>query len=177
MATLSSKKTMKLSFLSLNATSPYVNDAIKIYDEYIPGDREYQEHFFRSNMRRPGYIGLLAQIDKKIVGFAFGSFSLVGQWWHDKVANYVGYEHPALQSAWVLTQLNVLEAYRNRNIGQQLLEAIITQQTRSNLLLSTQVANTNAQRFYKRLGWYVLHEGFIFSSGDEPYKILAKTLS
>ncbi len=168
---------MTYKLLPLTATSPYVKDAIQIYDEYIPGDTEYQEHFFLSNMRRPGYVGLLAQIDDRIVGFAFGSFSLVGQWWHDRVANHVGYEHPALQSAWVLTQLNVLEAYRNQNIGQYLLETIIRQQTRSNLLLSTQVANTGAQRFYKRLGWYVLHEGFTFSSGDEPYKILAKTLA
>lgn len=167
---------MKLKFLPLNAISPYIADAIKIYDEYIPGNPEYQEQFFRSNMRRPGYVGILAQVDNKIVGVAFGSFSLVGQWWHDKVAMNVGYEHPALQSAWVLTQLNVLAAYRNHNIGQQLLEEIIQQQTRSNLLLSTQVANTGAQRFYKRLGWYILHDGFIFSAGDEPYKILAKTI-
>ena len=167
---------MNLNFLPLNPTSPYVMDAIKIYDEYIPSSLDYQEHFFRSHMRRPGYVGILAQIDHKIVGFAFGSYSLVGQWWHDKVVNHVGFEHPALQSAWVLTQFNVLEAYRNQSIGKMLLAEIIEQQTKSNLLLSTQVANTGAQRFYKRLGWYVLHEGFVFSSGDEPYKILAKTV-
>lgn len=167
---------MTPNFLPLHANSPHLLDAIKIYAEYIPGNFDYQDHFFRTHMRRPGYVGVLAQIDHKIIGFAFGSYSLVGQWWHNTVATNVGYEHPALQSAWVLTQFNVLEAYRNQNIGKILLNEIITQQTQSNLLLSTQVANTGAQRFYKRLGWYVLHEGFVFSSGDEPYKILAKTV-
>ncbi|GAB5491105.1 MAG: GNAT family N-acetyltransferase [Phototrophicaceae bacterium] len=167
---------MTLNFLPLSSTSPYFMDAIKVYDEYIPSNQEYQIHFFRNHMRRPGYVGVLAQVDDVIAGFAFGSYSLVGQWWHDTVANHVGYEHPALQSAWVLTQFNVLEAYRNQSIGKTLLAETINQQTETNLLLSTQVANTGAQRFYKRLGWYVLHEGIVFSSGDEPYKILAKAV-
>lgn len=168
---------MTVKFLPLHARSPYVMDAVHIYNEYISAELDYQEHFFRTHMRRPGYVGLLAQVDECIVGVAFGSFSLGGQWWHDRVATHVGAEHPALQDAWVLTQLNVLKAYRNRTIGKQLHDAIIEKQTQPNLLLSTQVANHHAQRFYKRYGWHILHDGFIFSSGDEPYKILHKTVA
>lgn len=167
---------MTLELIPLNATSPYVMNAVKIYNEYIAGEMDYQEHFFRSHMHRPGYVGLLAQVDKRIVGVAFGSYSLSGQWWHERVAAHVGREHPAIQDAWVLTQLNVLKAYRNRKIGETLHHRIIEEQTRQHLLLSTQVANKAAQRFYKRHGWQVLHEGFQFSSGDESYKILHKFL-
>ncbi|MEO1290521.1 MAG: GNAT family N-acetyltransferase [Chloroflexota bacterium] len=167
---------MPLELLPLNSSSPYILDAVRIYNEYIAGELDYQEHFFRSHMIRPGYVGLLAKLDKKIVGVAFGSFSLAGQWWHDRVTTYVGREHPALQEAWVLTQLNVLKAYRNCKIGAQLHDTIISKQKRHNLLLSTQVANRDAQRFYKRYGWHILHKGFQFSSGDEPYQILYKTL-
>lgn len=167
---------MSVDLLPLNPKSSHVLVAVKIYNEYIPGDLDYQEHFFRTHMRRPGYVGLLARLDHKIVGFAFGSFSLPGQWWHERVSTHVGRIHPALQDAWVLTQLNVLQAYRNRKIGEILHNHIITKQTRKHLLLSTQVANPGAQRFYKRLGWRVLHTGFNFSQGDEPYKILHKTL-
>lgn len=85
---------MTVDLLPLNSKSPYFIDAVNIYNEYIPGEMEYQEHFFRSHMRRPGYVGLLAQIDDKIVGVAFGSESLPGQWWHERVASHVGREHP-----------------------------------------------------------------------------------
>lgn len=167
---------MTVDLLPLNSKSPYFIDAVNIYNEYIPGEMEYQEHFFRSHMRRPGYVGLLAQIDDKIVGVAFGSESLPGQWWHERVASHVGREHPALQDVWVLTQLNVLKAYRNRKIGERLLHHITREQKCKRLLLSTQVANISAQRFYRQRGWQVLHEGFTFSSGDEPYKIMHKNL-
>ena len=168
---------MTVDLLPLHNDSPYVLDAVNIYNEYIPGEIDYQEHFFRSHMRHPGYSGLLARVDSKIVGVAFGSNSLPGQWWHERVVAQIGREHPALQNAWVLTQLNVLRAYRNQKIGETLLHHIIAEQKCERLLLSTQVANVAAQRFYRRHGWQVLHEGFRFSPGDEPYKILHKTLN
>lgn len=167
---------MTVKLLPLNRKSPYIIDAVRIYNEYIPGELDYQEHFFRTHMRHPGYIGILAQVDDKIVGLTFGSDSLPGQWWHERVASNVGREHPALNNAWVLTQLNILKAYRNRQIGEILLHKVSKAQKRQRLLLSTQVANIAAQRFYLRHGWQVLHQGFRFSSGDEPYKILCKNL-
>lgn len=174
---------MTLQFIPLTEQSAYLDAAVAVYNEYLPGDLPRQEQFFRSHMRRPGYVGLVAKVvsarqkNDEIVGVAFGSYSLVGQWWHERVAAHVGHDHPALQDAWVLTQLNVLQAHRNKGIGQQLHDAILKKQVRPHVLLSTQVANTDAQRFYKRNGWRVLHEGFRFSPNDEPYKILAKTLA
>lgn len=168
---------MTVDYLPLLPTSTQLLDAVRVYNEYIDGDLPRQEQFFRSHMRRPGYVGLMARNDDKVIGFVFGSFSLVGQWWHERVATHVGHAHPALQDAWVLTQLNVLEAHRNKGIGQALHDRILKKQTSSRVLLSTQVANTGAQRFYKRNGWYILHDGFRFSANDEPYKILAKKLT
>lgn len=167
---------MRIELQHLTQDSPYLLGAIRVYNEYIAGEIDYQEHFFRTHMRRPGYIGLIAILDERVVGVAFGSHSLVGQWWHERVASRVGYDHPALQNAWVLTQLNVLASYRNRKIGELLHNRIIEMQGCSNLLLSTQVANAKAQRFYLRHGWKVLHTGFRFSAGDEPYMILHKKL-
>ncbi|MEL6525293.1 MAG: GNAT family N-acetyltransferase [Chloroflexota bacterium] len=168
---------MSVDYLPLTSTSTQLLDAVRVYNEYIDGDLPRQEQFFRSHMRRPGYVGVMAISDDKVVGFVFGSTSLVGQWWHERVAANVGSEHPALQNAWVLTQLNVLQAYRNKGIGQTLHDRILAQQTSPRVLLSTQVANTGAQRFYKRNDWYILHDGFRFSANDEPYKILAKKLT
>jgi len=165
---------MPVDYLPLTPTSTQLLDAVRVYNEYIEGDLPRQEQFFRSHMRRPGYVGLMALTDDKVIGFVFGSSSLAGQWWHERVAAHVGHTHPALQDAWVLTQLNVLQAHRNKGIGQTLHDRILHKQPSPRTLLSTQVANTGAQRFYKRNGWRILHEGFRFSANDEPYKILAK---
>ncbi|MGJ3239619.1 MAG: N-acetyltransferase family protein [Anaerolineae bacterium] len=168
---------MSVELLALTVRSPHVLEAVQVYHEYAEGELSAQEHFFRSHMRRPGYAGLLAKVDDKIVGLAFGSTSMPGQWWHERVASQVGHEHPALQDAWVLTQLNVLRAYRNRKIGATLHDALIAKQRHMRLLLSTQVSNRGAQRFYQQHGWQCLHAGFKFSASDEPYQIWHKTLS
>jgi len=167
---------MSIDLQPLTKDSPYVIGAVSVYNDYIAGEFKYQEHFFRSHMRRPGYVGFVAIADEKVVGVAFGSHSLGGKWWHERVAVRVGHHHPAVQNAWVLTQLNVLTDYRNHKIGSRLHDHIIQQQSRPNLLLSTQVANIAAQRFYKRHGWQILHSGFRFSSGDERYMILSRSV-
>lgn len=167
---------MNIEFLPLNQDSVYLRKAVAVYHEYTPGDMRYQTNFFTSHMKREGYVGLVAQVEKEIVGVAFGSNSLVGQWWHSKVVYHVGENHEALQNAWVLTQVNVLSAYRNHGIGTLLHDKIISKQKCPRLLLSTPVSNKDAQRFYKRYGWDYLHHGFPFFAGDEPYAIMYKNL-
>jgi ribosomal protein S18 acetylase RimI-like enzyme len=167
---------MDIEFFALSDESPYLVEAVEVYNEYVAGDLRYQEHFFRSHLGREGYRGLVARHENKTIGVAFGSCSLRGQWWHERVSVHVGREHEALQSAWVLTQLNVLAAYRNQQLGTLLHEKIIAAQPCKKLLLSTPVSNKAAQRFYLRHGWYFIHDGFVFSSGDIPYAIMAKKL-
>lgn len=163
--------------LSFDANSPYFDAAVAIYSEYAThGEPQTHRVFFLEHSARADYIGLVVQMDSKIVGVTFGSRSRPSNWWHEKVAEQVGDDHPALQDAWVLTQLNVLAAYRNRGVGTQLHDAILAQQPCCKALLSTPVTNTAAQRFYQRYGWRVLHPGFAFSTGDEPYTILHRTL-
>lgn len=167
---------MDIELIALSENSPYMNEAVEVYNEYVAGDLRYQEHFFRSHVGREGYRGLVARHANKTIGVAFGSCSLRGQWWHERVAAHLDKDHEALQGAWVLTQLNVLAAYRNQKLGTILHDAIIRVQPCKKLLLSTPVSNKAAQRFYLRHGWYFIHEGFVFSSGDIPYAIMAKAL-
>jgi ribosomal protein S18 acetylase RimI-like enzyme len=164
---------MKIELVPLNETAPCFLDAVAIYGEYVPGDLRYQRVFFQTHMSRQGYMGFAAVADDVTVGFAFGSDSLAGQWWHEKVLLNLDEEcDDVLQDAWVLTQLNVLQAYRNAGIGGLLHDALIAAQTRTHLLLSTPVSNHAAQRFYQRRGWRTLHAGFCFSKGMEPFMIL-----
>lgn len=168
---------MNIELLPLATDSAYLEDAVAIYAEYIGDAPHHHSAFFHSHTKRAGYCGFVARVDERIVGVAFGSCSVVGQWWHDKVAQHVGKLHPALQEAWVLTQLNVLAAYRNQHIGTMLHNQILTKQPSRNVLLSTPVANVAAHRFYKRHGWHVLHGGFSFLAGDEPYAIFHKIIT
>ncbi|MGJ3239618.1 MAG: hypothetical protein ACFE0Q_12990, partial [Anaerolineae bacterium] len=57
-----------------------------------------------------------------------------------------------------------------------LLERVLHEQPHPNALLSTQVDNLVARRFYERRGWRYLHTGFAFQAGYEPYCIMHKSV-
>jgi ribosomal protein S18 acetylase RimI-like enzyme len=168
---------MNVNLLPLSEDVPYLAEAVAVYTEYSGGDPRYNQHFFTIHMKRDNYIGLAAQVNEQIVGIGFGSRAQRGQWWREKVAHEIGDKHLALVNAWVLTQLNVLENYRSQGIGTILHDALIEQQPCAKALLSTPVSNVGAQRFYERHGWTVLHQGFAFARGAEPYMILQKVVS
>ncbi|MCU0497861.1 MAG: GNAT family N-acetyltransferase [Anaerolineae bacterium] len=156
----------------IGLTRDNMRAAAQIYVAIWGGQVEELLGFFQRNPSRPHYYGLLAVIDQQIVGMGFGAQSLAGDWWHDAVAARVGKAHPALQSAWTLIELGVIKSYRDHGIGSHLLSRLIDQVNLPNFLLSTHVRNGDAQRFYRRHGWQVLHPGFIFPSGIEPYMIM-----
>lgn len=166
---------MDIQLLPLHAQSPYFLEAVEIYTAFTGRDLNDSAYHFRSYMHYPGYHGLVAVVVGRAVGMGFGTRSLPGHWWHDQVAARVGSAHPALQDAWLLTELHVREQYRNRQIGGHLHDALIAQQPYDNLLLSTPVASA-ARRFYERHGWHYLHEGFAFVPGDPAYAIMHKKL-
>ena len=163
---------MNINLLPLAEDVPYLAEAVTVYTEYSGGDPRYNLHFFKIHMKRDDYIGLAAQVNGQIVGIGFGSQAQRGQWWREKVAYEIGSNHPALENAWVLTQLNVLETYRSQGIGGEIHDALIAQQPCKQALLSTPISNTGAQEFYARHGWKVLHPGFAFARDAEPYMIL-----
>jgi ribosomal protein S18 acetylase RimI-like enzyme len=165
---------MTVKIIPYHYRSPLMQEAVRIYVQVWHRDPEDSLVFFRKYAQMEHFHGFVAQLDGNIVGMAFGTESKDGQWWHDKVAAQIGAKHPTLQDAWVLTELAVLPPYRNYKIGSLLHDHVLAAQPFPNVLLSTQVSNTGAQRFYERHGWDVLHPGFLFNRGSEPYAILHK---
>lgn len=165
---------MNIELLALTSQSLYFDEVVQIYTDFSARDPEDSAYNFRTYMQYPHYVGLIAVLERRAVGFAFGTRSQLGQWWHDRVAAEVGARNRALRGAWVLTELHVAAPYRNKQIGTLLHDAIITRQPFHNLLLSTPVDNHGAQRFYVRLGWDYLHRGFAFVPGDFPYAVMSK---
>ena len=161
-----------------DASSPTLDEVIHVYLEVFGGEDEgVREFITRYATALPDWRGYVARVGDQVAGMGFGTRSLPGQWWHDKVAEQVGGEHPALQGAWVLVDLAVRPAYRNRGIGAAIMNALLASQPCPRALLSTEVANAGARRLYTRTGWRLLHPGFVFISGQQPYVIMARELA
>jgi len=155
--------------------SPYFAGAVGVYTQTWHHPRDAGESYFhRYSTGFPGFLGRVAVIDDQVVGAAFGMRSLPGQWWHDTVAGAVGPDHPALQDAWVLAELAILEPYRGQGIGSSLHDALLAAQPCPRSLLSTKLQNIKAQQFYRRLDWRSLHPGLAFRPGNPLFVVLSR---
>lgn len=167
---------MNPELLSFQHDSKLLRDAANVYQLVWDRDPEDSLIFFRKYARFPHFRGYVARVNGLVVGTVFGTASLPGQWWHDKVAEQVGASHPSLQHAWVLTELAVLETHRNQGIGGMLHDLVLRDLPLEVALLSTQADNYAAQRFYHRRGWTYLHSGFAFHPGRPPYVIMQRRI-
>lgn len=168
---------MCIQLLPFDRKSPRLYDALRVYTNVWSRNTEDSLIFFRRHAELDHFHGFVACLDGRVVGMAFGTESCSGMWWHDKVAQHVGRDHNALYDAWVLTELAVLEPYRNASVGSKLLNAVLMAQPFPNALLSTQSYNTSAQRFYKRHHWTELHAGFPFQRGCDNYVIMHRDMT
>lgn len=168
---------MPVELIAFNYHSSLLYEAVQVYCEVWERNKEDSLMFFQRYARYGHFLGYVASYNSRVIGMGFGTISESGQWWHDKVAQQVGRAHQALQDAWVLTELAVLKEYRNQGIGIALHDRVIREQPFANVLLSTQVSNTGARRFYERQGWTYLHAGFAFQRGRPFYCIMHKAIS
>ncbi len=165
-----------ITIQALTAQSSYLAGAMHVYRDYTNFSADYTRQFFDEFLALEDFLGLVA-VDteqERVVGMSFGVAARPQDWWTRTVARRVGAAHPALQEAWILTQLNVLREWRGRGIGGRLHDEIIQKQPYPRLLLSTQVHNHAAQRFYQQHDWTYLHSGFAFFKGDIAYAIMRR---
>ncbi len=156
--------------------SPSLRLAASIYARVWGRQVVHSIEFVQAHSTRPNFHGALACNGEKPVGMAFGTRSEDGQWWHDQVARHCGKHNPALQNAWVVVELAVLDGWRRQGVGGALLDAVVAAQPLKNLLLSTQEHNDTARQFYERRGWTYLHDGFVFPGGVTPFVIMHRAL-
>lgn len=161
----------------LDHKSAYFEGAVQIYVRtWRQNWHDAYNFFLRHALRFADYRGFVAVSGGQVIGMGFGNRSEVGQWWHDKVAEQVGANHPALQNAWSLTELAVMEGFRGHGIGEKLHNALLAAQPCPRVLLSTEVSNYRARKFYERHGWLYLHSGFAFNVGQAPYAVMCKEI-
>jgi GNAT superfamily N-acetyltransferase len=169
-------RTTAIQIQPFDVQSPYLKRAAHVYVQTWKRGEDWALGFFSRQACAPGFVGYVALVDGDVVGMGFGSHSLPGQWWHDKVAARVGAGHPALQAAWVLVELAVLDSWRGMGIGGILHDRLLQAQPCPRTLLSTQVDNARARHMYEQRGWLYLHPGFAFEPGNPPYLVMHKEL-
>ena len=176
---LSDMEAMGTTEITLDRFSPgsaHFDGAVRVFRETWRRDPRAAEEFFLRHGDYPDFRGIVALVDARVVGMGFGTRSLPGQWWHDHVAAQVGEDHPALQDAWVLTELAVLHIARGQGIGGRIHDALVAAQPCPRALLSTQVDNAVSRRLYETRGWRYLHRGLRFEQYGSPYVVMHREL-
>lgn len=168
---------MEIELLAFDYHSSLLYDAVQVYCTVWKREKDNSTIFFRSYAQQANFVGYVACLNSQIVGFAMGTASNRGQWWHNKVAKNIGINHPALDNAWVLVELAVLAEYRHQTIATVLHEHILNKQPYANVLLSTQVDNIPARRFYEKHAWNYLHDAMVFNKSREHYCIMHKEIA
>ncbi len=85
-------------------------------------------------------------------------------------------DHPALQDAFRIVELAVVEAHQGHGIGGQLHDALLDAQPCPRALISTNVTNQRARSMYERRGWRYLHGSFEVPDDPHRYVIMAREL-
>lgn len=126
----------------------------------------------------PGFRGLVAVQSYQVVGFTYGYTSLPGQFYHEKLAAFLG---PAETDRWLsdcfeYVELAVDPLARRRGLGRRLLTSLLEGLPHQTAVLTTQVANQPARSLYERDGWQVIRADFLPDPAGEPYVIMGAEL-
>jgi ribosomal protein S18 acetylase RimI-like enzyme len=179
---------MSIVLLSLPEAVRLLEGFVGIYREAFSGppynrqEREVVE-FARAlpmHTERPGFrcAAAISPEDGSVVGFAYGYYSLPGQWWYDNVAAALGRERARewLGDAFQLTELAVRPASQGQRLGSGLHDVLISSAPTDRAVLSTLDSPTRAWDLYRRRGWEQLLGDYHFPGVPRPYAILGRIL-
>jgi ribosomal protein S18 acetylase RimI-like enzyme len=140
----------------LQARLEHLEEVAKLFDQYrvfyqSSSDLEAAREFLQDRFHKQDSIILVVQNDGRIVGFTqlYPSFSSV-----------------SMKPIWILNDLFVEPAWRNKGMAKRLLRAAedfarTTEAVR--ITLATQISNTAAQALYKSLGYCKDEEFYHYS--------------
>jgi ribosomal protein S18 acetylase RimI-like enzyme len=166
-----------IALVSYTQHSPLLEDALSIYGQVWPDrDPEQSREGFTRYAGYPNFRGFLACVDGEPVGVGYGARSFPGVPWHDLVAPRLGADHPALQEAFRIVELAVIDTQRGKGLGGLLHDRLLESQPCPRALISTNVTNQRARAIYERRGWRYLHTAFDVPNDPHRYVIMAKEL-
>lgn len=157
--------------------SPLLPAVLDVYEQ-VWGHRGFQPQVSR-HATYPDFKGLAAlTASGKVVGYVYGTSTLPGQWWPDRIAPVIGRE-PAerrLYGSFCVTELGVLPEHRRHGLATRLMRALLADVPHRRVTLSTECDNLPARALYEGLGFGYLVECMRFTQGGEDYAVLDRSL-
>ena len=157
--------------------SPLLPGVLDVYKR-VWGDRGFQPQV-RRHAAYPGFKGIAALASSgEIAGYIYGTSTLPGQWWPDRIAAVIGRElaDRRLYGSFNVTELGVRAEHRRRGLGTLLMRAVLADLPYPHVTLSTECANHPARTLYEGLGFGYLVEHMYFAEGGEEYAVLERPL-
>jgi GNAT superfamily N-acetyltransferase len=158
-----------MELLSLVPGTPPFDGAVDCYRRVWGRDGAVA---FREHAEFPGYRGLAAVEDGRVVGYAYGYTSRPGQYYHEALRAVVpaGTYERWLTDCFELVELGVDPDERGRGLGGRLHDALLDGTGHATSVLTTGVDNDPARRLYEGRGWEALYEPFD-PEGGEPMTV------
>ena len=169
-----------------------IRELLAVYSAAMnPPDRTLsgREAIMERHAASPGFRGLTAHDDGRLVGFCYGFHGENGQWWHDMVAAALGSRcggtgsaRRGLRAAHLARRLlRDRRAARAADVAGQRDRPLAAADNRRGrpertAVLSTADAPTRARRLYRGVGFTDLLTDFRFSGGEPPYAVMGATL-
>jgi ribosomal protein S18 acetylase RimI-like enzyme len=168
---------MSYTLAAFGLGSPLLPGVLEVY-ERVWGQRGFQPQV-RRHATYPGFKGVAVLAPSgDIAGYIYGTSTLLGQWWPDRIATVIGRElaERRLYGSFNVTELGVRAEYRRRGLGTYLMRAVLAGLPNQHVTLSTECDNNPARTFYEGLGFDYLVERMRFAESGEEYAVLDRPL-
>lgn len=165
------------SLVTFDLHSPLLPGVLAAYVR-IWGHKGYEPQV-RLHATYPGFKGIAAvSATGEVAGYIYGTTTLPGQWWPDRIAPVIGHERAQqrLYGSFCVTELGIIPLHRRQGLATQLMRAILADLPHTHVTLSTECANLAARSLYERLGFDYLVERMRFTEGGEDYAVLDRPL-
>lgn len=126
--------------------------------------------------QRPGFALDVATYEGLAVGFALSVVASPGDWWRDRVAEFLG---PARATEWLgsacreIVHVAVAPEHQGHGHGKSLIDHLLGTASARTAVLSCHPDATAAQRLYLSAGFTVLGENFTTGPGQRGLWVMA----
>lgn len=169
---------MQINFKSIHSEED-VNLISTLYSKVWRQDSEGIFQRIKKHMDYDGFQGhMILSEENKLIGFAYGYFSLKGQYYHDLIANHLNQQEYQdwLSNCYEVVEIIVDSYYRKLGYGRELLDSLLKGAKTTTAILTTQQDNMTAIQFYKNQHWELVKEQFYPNEDGKAFVIFGKRL-
>lgn len=166
------------TFEAWDESSPHLAPILALARATWPGASEPP---LLRHVTYPGFLGYVAlDAAGRLVGYAYGTTALSGQWWTEKIAAVLGADQAREQvvGSFAVTELAVAPERQRQGLGRALMRALLAEANESHpaATLSTECANTPARALYTNLGFDSLVDHMRFTPDGADYVVMRRPL-